>query len=137
MDGVDHRFKQNQSTGWQAEARANHDAIVDVTGQAAFNRRDRSLVGVDKAVLGMPAPSCEIGQCEFDPSVDLFLRSCRAAALDPKSPLSQDQDRSTLRFSSTLFRTRILMRDILERFTVRQRDPSDAILPIDGKDAGS
>src|SRR5215467_14889540 len=72
MDGIDHRFKQNQPTGWQAEARANHDAVVDAAGQAAFNRRDRRLVGADKAVLGMPAPRCEIGQREFDPSVDLF-----------------------------------------------------------------
>jgi hypothetical protein len=48
MDGVDHRFKQNQPTGWQAETRANHYAVVDVTGEAAFNRRDRSLVGVMK-----------------------------------------------------------------------------------------
>src|SRR6516165_6850332 len=62
MDGVDHRFKKNQPTGWQAETRANHHTIVDVTGQAAFNGGDRSLIGVDEAVLGMPAPRCEIGQ---------------------------------------------------------------------------
>ena len=75
MDGVDHRFKQNQPTGWQAETRANHYAVVDVTGQAAFNRRDSSLVGVDEAVLGMPAPRCEIGQRELDPSVCLLYTS--------------------------------------------------------------
>ena len=77
MDGVDHRFKQDQPTGWQAEARANHDAVVDVAGQATFNRWDRSLVGVDKAVLGMPAPRGEIRQCEFDPSVDLLRGNAR------------------------------------------------------------
>jgi len=32
MDGVDHRFEQNQPTGWQAQARANHDAVVDLIG---------------------------------------------------------------------------------------------------------
>jgi hypothetical protein len=37
MDGVDHRFKQNQAIGWQAEAGTNHDAVVAMTGQAAFN----------------------------------------------------------------------------------------------------
>jgi hypothetical protein len=72
MDGVDHRFEQVQPIGWQAETSASHCAVLDVTGQAAFYRRDRSLVGVDEAVLGMPAPRCEIGQREFDPSVDLL-----------------------------------------------------------------
>src|SRR5215470_5195216 len=72
MDGVDHRFKQNQPIGWQAEASANHDAIVAMTGQAAFNRRDRRLVRVYEAVLAMPPPRCEIGKREFDPRVDLF-----------------------------------------------------------------
>ena len=56
MDGVDHRFKQNQPTRWQADTCANHHAVVDVTGKAAFNCRDRGLVGVDEADLGMPAP---------------------------------------------------------------------------------
>ena len=70
MDGVDHRFKQNQAVGWQADTGANHYAVVAVTGKAAFNRRDRSLVGVDEADLGTPALLYEIGQREFDPSVD-------------------------------------------------------------------
>src|SRR5215510_15482050 len=59
MDGVDHRFKKNQPTGWQAQTGANHHTIVDVTGQAAFNGGDRSLVGFDEAVLGMPAARSE------------------------------------------------------------------------------
>lgn len=51
MDGVDHRFKQNQPTGWQTETRANHYTVVDVTGKASFDRGDRALIGVDEAVL--------------------------------------------------------------------------------------
>jgi hypothetical protein len=62
MDGVNHRFKQSQPIGWQTETCANHYEVVDVTGQAAFNRRDRSLVGADKAVLRIPAPRSEIRQ---------------------------------------------------------------------------
>jgi len=48
-----------------------------VIDQAAFNRRDRSLVGLDKAVFGMPAPRCEIRQREFDPGVDLLCGHAR------------------------------------------------------------
>ena len=68
MDGVDHGFKQNKPTGWQPETRANHHAGVNVTGQATLNRRDRGLVGADETVFGMPAPRCEIRQCEFVPA---------------------------------------------------------------------
>ena len=57
MDGVNHLFKQNQPTGWQAETRANHYAVVDVIGKAAFNRWSCGLIGVDKAVLATPAPA--------------------------------------------------------------------------------
>jgi hypothetical protein len=32
MDRVDHRFKHNQAARWQADTRANHYAVVDVTG---------------------------------------------------------------------------------------------------------
>ena len=32
VDDVDHRFEQTQPTRWQADTRANHYAIVDVTG---------------------------------------------------------------------------------------------------------
>ena len=98
MDGIDHRFKQNQPTGWQAEARANHDAVVDVAGQAAFNRRDRRLVGADKAVLGMPAPRCEIGQREFDPSVDLSAVMPGGNAGSEKSTVAGSKPINTTRF---------------------------------------
>src|SRR5262249_4203404 len=77
MDGVDHRFKNNQPTGWQAQTRANHHTIVDVIGQAAFNGGDRSLIGVDEAVLAMPAARFEIGEHEFDSRVDLLCRPVR------------------------------------------------------------
>src|SRR6516225_2005753 len=61
VDGVDHRFEDTQPAGWQADTRANHHAVVDVVGQATFNRRDRGLVGLDEAVLGVPAPPGDIG----------------------------------------------------------------------------
>src|SRR5215470_11332851 len=61
VDGVDHRFKDTQPAGWQADTRANHHAVVYVIGQATFNRRDSGLVGLDEAVLSVPAPPGEIG----------------------------------------------------------------------------
>ena len=130
-----------------AEARANYDAVVDVTGQAAFNRRDRSLVGVDKAVLRMPAPRYEIGQHEFDPGVDLFcghagrqrwIRKvhCRRIKTDQHYAFHRPSSEPPNSVGARLA-TLYTMRDILERFTVRQKDPSGAILPIDGYAAGS
>src|SRR5215467_759020 len=61
VDGVDYRFEDTQPAGWQADTRANHHAIVYVIGQATFNRRDSGLVGLDEAVLGLPAAPGEIG----------------------------------------------------------------------------
>ena len=55
MDRVDYRFKQFQPIAREADACADHDTIVDVAGQEAFNRRNCGLVGFDEAVLGMPA----------------------------------------------------------------------------------
>src|SRR5215468_215515 len=72
MDGVDHCFKQYEPIAREADTGADHYTVVDVAGQEAFNRRNCGLVGFDEAVLGMPAPPCEIGQREFDPSVDLL-----------------------------------------------------------------
>ena len=99
--------------------------MVDVTSQAAFNRRDRTLVGVDKAVLGMPAPRCEIGQRESDPSVDLlcghagrqrWIRKvhCRRIKTDQHyafhRPSSEPANSAGARSA-----TPYMMRDILER----------------------
>ena len=61
VDGVDHRFEHTQTAGWQADTRANHHAVVYAVGQATFNRWDRGLVGLDEAVLGVPAPPGDIG----------------------------------------------------------------------------
>src|SRR6516162_11957628 len=47
MDRVDHRFKHNQPARWQADTRANHYAVIDATGHAAFHRRDRGLVWIE------------------------------------------------------------------------------------------
>src|SRR5215467_1041277 len=77
MDSVDHRFKQYQPIAREADTCADHYTVVGVAGQEAFNRRNRGLVGSDEAVLGMPAPPCEIGQREFDPSVDLLRGHAR------------------------------------------------------------
>src|SRR5262245_17802564 len=60
VDGVDHRFEDSQPAGWQADTRANHHAVVYAVGQATFNRGDRGLVGLDEAVLGVPAPPAAI-----------------------------------------------------------------------------
>ena len=67
MDGVD-RLKQNQPIGWQADTRASHYAVVDITCQATFNWRDCDLVGVDEADLGLPAPPCEITSATLIPA---------------------------------------------------------------------
>src|SRR5215475_16028355 len=77
MDGVDHCFKQYQPIAREADTCADHYTVVNVAGQEAFNRRNCGLVGFDKAVLRMPAPPCEIGQREFDPSVDLLRGHAR------------------------------------------------------------
>src|SRR5215468_6054383 len=60
VDGVDHRFEDTQPAGWQADTRANHHAVVYAVGQATFNHRDSGLVGLDEAVLGVPAPPGDI-----------------------------------------------------------------------------
>src|SRR5215472_12307322 len=77
MNGVDHRFKQHEPIPREADTCADHYTVVNVAGQEAFNRRNCGLVGFDKAVLRMPAPPCEIGQREFDPSVDLLRGHAR------------------------------------------------------------
>jgi hypothetical protein len=63
--------------GWQADTSANHYVVVGITGQAAFNRRDRGLVGIDETDLGMPASPHEIGQREFDPRMNLLRGHAR------------------------------------------------------------
>src|SRR5277367_3712996 len=54
VDGVDHRFEYAQAARWQAHARADHNAVIAVTGQAALNRRRRSIVRVYETVLCKP-----------------------------------------------------------------------------------
>src|ERR1700722_6529747 len=56
MDGVDHGFEQSQTTRRQAHPRTDYHTVVVDIGEAALHGRDRSLVGIDEAVLGEPAP---------------------------------------------------------------------------------
>ena len=72
VDGVDHGFKQSQPARWQTEARTDYYTVVVDIGEAALHGRDRSLVGVDEAVLGKPPPPVHIGERELDSSVDLL-----------------------------------------------------------------
>src|SRR5215813_13829558 len=72
MDCVDDCLEQHQLPRRQADAGADHQAVVVAICEPALHHRDRGLVWADQAALGAPAPPGHVGEREINSGLDLL-----------------------------------------------------------------
>ncbi len=72
VDSIYERFEQSQSVRGQPHARANHHAVVAVSGQMAFEGRYCGVIGVDVADVREPTTFRHVAQRERDSVINLL-----------------------------------------------------------------
>src|SRR5262245_54099426 len=72
VDGVNQRLEQDKPARRQADASADHHAVVATLGQPTLHGGHGGLIGLDETVLGLPAALGHVREGDLYPCVDLL-----------------------------------------------------------------